>query len=137
MKKSASGIVPVKFFLLLFIFANYLYAQNVKVLGVYTDKENYGLEKIVEKKFFEPYGRENVNLGYVLHPVFVRFTLSNDSNRTIKRVLSPTDSRFEEMKLYDENFLLYSNSRFSKNRTKAILPYFTVEMQPYSISTYL
>ncbi len=94
------------------------------------------MQEIDEKKLFEPYGKDCVNLGYVSHPVFVKFVLSNDSNRTIKRVLTPTDPRFEEMKLYDENFLLHNNNRVSKNQSKAILPYFIVEIKPNSTQKY-
>ena len=126
----------MKFFLFLTLFLNFTFAQNINISDIYIDKENYGLAKIEEKKLFESYGKDCVNLGYVSHPVFIKFVLSNDSNRTLKRVLAPTDPRFEEMKLYDENFLLHNNNRFSKNRSKAILPYFIVEIKPYSSKKY-
>lgn len=126
----------MKIFLLLTLFLNFLFAQNINISDIYIDKENYDLAKIEEKSLFKQYGRDCVNLGRVAYPVFVKFILSNDSNRTVKRVLSPTDPRFEELELYDETFILYSNNRLLKNRTKTILPYFIVELEPNSTRTY-
>lgn len=126
----------MKVLLFLTLFLSFALAQNITISDIYIDKENYGLQKVEEQKLFEAYGKDCVNLGYVSHPVFVKFVLSNDSNRTIKRVLAPTDPRFEEMKLYDEHFVLHNNNRFSKNRSKAILPYFIVEMKPNSTQKY-
>jgi hypothetical protein len=103
----------LKIFLFLTLFLNFTFSQNINISDIYIDKENYGLAKVEEKKLFKPYGKDCVNLGHVPHSVFVKFILSNDSNKTIQRVLAPSDPRFDELELYDETFTLYNNSRFS------------------------
>jgi len=126
----------MKFFYTLILFVQIVFAQNITISDINIDKEGYGLPKIQKENLFEPYRKESVNLGHISNPIFMKLTLSNDSNETIERILSPTDPRFDVFKLYDEHHLLCSNNVFSEDGPKATLPYCTIELKPHSQNIY-
>ena len=126
----------MKFSYLLILFMQVVFAQNITISDIYIDKEGYGLSKIQKENLFKPYGKESINFGRMAYPIFIKFTLGNDSNKTVKKVLSPSDPRLDEFELYDKHGTQYGKNIFSSNWFKTTLSYCIFEMEPHSQNSY-
>ena len=145
--KNLQIILFAYLFFTAFIFANeqaieISHSEHISILQhsqIYISKKDLGLQKIIEKKLFKHYHKEDLNIGVSKQIIWIHFRLHNNSEETVERILVPSSPLLENIILYqgesprviEKKGLLYKNTRHHT------IPYtFTIELQPHSTEEY-
>ncbi len=102
----------------------------LKNSSVYFDTQQYTLEEIKDKQLFTPYNRTYMNRGVTSEGIWVTFTLKNDSNSNIEKILVLSSPLVEYAALYTDKSdapLLKGVSHISDTHT-TLFPYFTINL---------
>ncbi len=141
--------IILKIFIILFLFTSFATAQiildnEVKQIvllnksEIYFDKTNKkSIYFLIQKpELFESYHKEYINNGLKnKHPVWIKFTLYNDSSQTIHRTLSIDELKLEHIELYvvKNNKVLYMKKAGALNKEEfkgILMPNFQIKVLP-------
>ena len=108
--------------------------------SVYITSKDMTAQEVLKAGFLKPYGKKIINIGLSRKYVWVEFTLKNDSNATLKRLIIPTWPLIEEIALYNKNNLnnpRFRGLRYLKSKNDSIYYKFPVTLKPKSSKTFL
>jgi two-component sensor histidine kinase len=106
---------------------------------VYLDSQDLNLTHIRNKNLFKPYKKTYINTGMLSTQIWIRFTLKNDSQKTIHKVLILTSPLLEYITLYREKDMdtpQYKGVCHMKEKHHTLFPYYTLTLTPQSHETY-
>ncbi len=146
--------IVLKVISILFLLINFLTAQiildneqkEIALLNkseIYFDKTNKTtIHSLIQNpKLFKKYDKEYINNGVHKYPVWVKFTLFNNTSKSIQRILSLDEFGLEYIELYTvkDNAIvsLQKDGFLNKKEFKGILmPYFKIEIPSFKKREY-
>lgn len=104
---------------------------------VYIDKTNSLKKEDMTSQKFQTNLHNEINLGIAPNTVlWIRFTLRNDTNKSIKKILEYGNPETEDLYFYDKEKVVL-NGMFHHNENRTTLnPIFNIELNPYQEQTY-
>lgn len=121
------------------LFSTILNAQTdiLKTSLIYIDKTNKLTINNIDKANFKPSNRSKVNLGYIHDTVWLKFSIANETNKAIKKVLVLDNQMLDHITLFSggkkevRGVLNYSN--FDE---KILDFYFNISLNPFETKNY-
>ncbi len=143
MKKFILIIIFLSLFINLYAFETIDISKNrgeISVLehsDIYFDDYKFSLKEIIKQNLFKPNRDSRINNAQTKKVVWVRFGLSNDSNKTVKKVLVLDSPSLEYVSLYKEPNTLADNTGIMVETNRSTIDYFyNIELPPHSKQIY-
>ena len=104
---------------------------------VYVDKTNSLSKEDVTSQNFQTNVHSEINLGIAPDSaLWIRFTLKNDSNQSIKKILEYANPETEDLYFFDNDKVVLDGMFHHQGKRTTINPIFTIELNPQQESTY-
>lgn len=107
--------------------------------SVYFDEKHLSIQEIVRQNLFNPNQKPYINIGISSKTIWVTFTLKNESNTPLDKILVMSAPFIEHIALYKESN--YANpvckgvSDISKQRT-TLFPFYHIHLAPHTAQQY-
>ena len=107
--------------------------------SVYLDEKELSIQEIVRQNLFNPNQKPYINIGISTKTIWVTFTLKNESNTPLDKILVISAPFIEHIALYKESN--YANpvhkgvSDISKQRT-TLFPFYHIHLAPHTAQQY-
>jgi len=109
----------------------------LKISEVYIDTNNSLTKKEVSSQNFIKNEKSIINLGIVPNTaLWVRFTLKNDSNKSIKKILEYGNPETEDLYFFSKNRLIIDGMFHHHFDRKTLNPIFHIKLAPYQTQTF-
>ena len=118
--------------------SNDTYISILPYSHVYIDADGLSLKEIIEKKKLHPYKKRVINVGVSKSSVWIQFTLKNNTDKSLTRLIVPTSSLLEKIVLYDQTLtpMIHTGLMHTDNAHSTLYFYIPVTLQPYEERTY-
>jgi len=106
---------------------------------VYFDTQELNITQIIKRQLLHPYEDSNINTGMLSTTIWVRFTLSNQSEHLTDKVLVLTSPLLEHITLYNTKNLhtpQHKGVYHIRKEHHTLFPYYHIKLQPHSTETY-
>ena len=143
-------IKSLKIFILLVIFI-YPFAQASPIdiskikeslilenSSVYFDKDDLTLQEIIDKKLFTSYDQHYLNKGVTSETIWVTFTLTNNANHNLNKILVLSSTLIEYAALYKDvsGTPLINGVLHTDDTHTTLFPYFHINVKPQGSKHY-
>ncbi|WP_309496888.1 7TM diverse intracellular signaling domain-containing protein [Sulfurovum sp.] len=143
-------IKNLRFLALIFIFISTLsLAKNIDISkkidfsllehsSVYFDQKHHTLSELTTQDLFIPYHKPYINRGVSSESIWLTFTLENDSEINIEKVLVLSSPLVEYISLYEEKYSqpFIKGALYISNTHKTLFPYFHINLAPQTSKQY-
>ncbi|SFZ98196.1 Sensory transduction histidine kinase [hydrothermal vent metagenome] len=106
---------------------------------VYFDTQELNITQIIKSQLLHPYENSNINTGMLSTTIWLRFTLSNQSDHLTDKILILTSTLLEHITLYNTENLYTPKHKGVHHISKehhTLFPYYHIVLQPHSTETY-
>lgn len=107
--------------------------------ALYFDTKGLTLQEIVAKNLLKPYHKKYVNTGMLSGTIWIKFTLTNKTHQSIKKIVTLTSALLEHIALYAQgsrnNPRLKGVSHIKKGH-HTLFPYFTIALDAQASKEY-
>ena len=111
----------------------------LKESKMYIDEGNLSLPQILKANLFKPYHEHSLHLGVNQKHVWIQFTLSNPTARSLEKIILINSPLLEHIALYRDNNLSRPTYRGVGHITRlhnTLSPHFEISIPPLQTQTY-
>ena len=106
---------------------------------VYLDTQDINLTQVINQHLFHSHVHPYINTGMLSTNIWIRFTLSNQSNQLTDKVLILTSPLLEHITLYNQKDLntpQHKGVYHIKEEHHTLFPYYHIVLPPHTSETY-
>ena len=106
---------------------------------VYIDKKKLSIQEVLEQHLFKRYQKPHINIGASQKNIWIKFTLQNSTEKTIKKSLILTSPLLEHIALYKGNDFHTPHLKgvaYMTRKHHTLFPLYTIQLEAHTTQDY-